>query len=67
MGKRNRKTLRMLQERIDYHTAKLKEEHGPDYRIPTLKERIAHHEAKAREERERRRGWFRGRRPSQPA
>jgi hypothetical protein len=31
---RTDRTLRMLQSRIDYHTAKLREEHGPDYRIP---------------------------------
>jgi hypothetical protein len=47
---RTDRTLRMLQSRIDYHTAKLREEHGPDYRIPTLEERIAYHEARLREE-----------------
>jgi len=64
--RRAEETLRNLQERIDYHTAKLREIHGPDYQVPTLEERIAYHAAKAQEERDRKRGWFRGRQPSRP-
>ncbi len=39
---RTEHTLRMLQARIDYHTARLKQRHGVDYAIPRLEERIAH-------------------------
>ena len=44
--RRTEETLRVLQERIDYHTAKLKEEHGPDYEPLTLEQ----YEAKLRRE-----------------
>ena len=47
---RTERTLRLLQERIDYHRAKLRERYGPDYRVPTLEERIAYHASKLKEE-----------------
>jgi len=43
--RRTAETLSLLQERIDFHRAKLKEEHGPDYEPPTLEE----YEAQLRE------------------
>jgi hypothetical protein len=52
---RYQETMKLLEERIAYHRAKLKEEHGPDYEPPTLEERIAYHEAKLKEERAKRR------------
>jgi hypothetical protein len=33
-------TTRLLEERIAYHRAKLKEEHGPDYEPPTWQEYV---------------------------
>ena len=47
--RRAQETLSLLQERIDYHRAKLKEERGPDYEPPTLEE----HAARLHEESER--------------
>ena len=46
---RSERTLRLLQERIDFHQARLREQYGPDYRFPTLEERIAYHAARLRE------------------
>ena len=37
---RSDQTLQMLQERMNYHLAKLREEYGPDYEPPTLEERV---------------------------
>ena len=38
---RSDRSLAMLQERIDYHRAKVRERYGPDYE-PTLEERLAY-------------------------
>jgi hypothetical protein len=45
---RNEATTRLLEERIDYHLMKLKEERGLD-RVPTREEFLADYEANLRE------------------
>ncbi len=39
---RSDRTLAQLQERIDFHTAKLREQYGPEYEPPTLEQRLAY-------------------------
>jgi hypothetical protein len=45
---RAKRTLAMLQERIDFHDARLRQRHGAGYRPATLEERLAYYEARRR-------------------
>lgn len=38
LDRRYEETTRLLEERIAYHRAKLQEERGPGYRVPSLDE-----------------------------
>jgi hypothetical protein len=53
---RSDRMLAKLQERIDYHTAKLREQFGPDYEPDTLEQRLAYWNAVVAAEEDRRAG-----------